>query len=155
MDSEGITPKKSLPTLQVFHHDLKALNKYSKSEHCHGPFGERLFQLGVGWTVKSFTISPQKWRKSFAVTFSCPWIFYPVFPWKSWWKSTLPERFNNLPMETNFTSEVKSEFNSINIMESEWCGRHCKDTKKNNACSQHVAAHIEVGQNDVKITTTT
>ena len=52
MDSEGITPKQFLPMLQVFHHDLKALNKYSKSENCHRPFGEPLFQLGVGWRVK-------------------------------------------------------------------------------------------------------
>lgn len=37
MDSEGITPKQSLPTLLVFHHDLKALDKYIESENCHGP----------------------------------------------------------------------------------------------------------------------
>ena len=101
---------------------------------------------------------------------------------------------NNLPMKTNFTSEVKSEFNSINIqfssiqslsrvrlcdpmnrsmsgllvhhqfpeftqthvhrMQSQLYGRHCKNTK-NKACSQHIAAHTEMGQNDVKITTTT
>ena len=52
MDSERITPKQFLPMLQVFYHDLKALNKYSKSENCHHPFGEPLFQLGVGWRVK-------------------------------------------------------------------------------------------------------
>lgn len=48
MDSEVITPEQSLPTLVVFHHDLKAPNNYSESENYHGPIGKSWFHLGCG-----------------------------------------------------------------------------------------------------------
>lgn len=52
MDSEEIAPEQSLPTLQVFPHNLKALNSYSKSENRHGPDRKYLRNLDkgrVGW----------------------------------------------------------------------------------------------------------
>lgn len=46
IDSEAITPEPSLPTPRGFHHDLKALNKYSESKNYHDLSGKFWFNGG-------------------------------------------------------------------------------------------------------------
>lgn len=65
MDSEEITPAQSLPTLQVFHHDLKALTNYSESENCHGPDGKSLFHFGGGLESPAVYNMPMEVKEKF------------------------------------------------------------------------------------------